>query len=311
MSVSPSSQTSQTRGILLMMLAVTLFTLMAALIKAAPGVPPGEVVLFRSLPTVIILLAWFGALRRVGPALGTTDPWGHARRGIIGTISMGLNFAGLHYLPLPEVTALRFVTPILVVVFAIFLLGEVVRKVRLTAVGVGLLGVLIIVWPRLSVEGSSAEMIGALMMIGSAAAAALAQIYIKRMTGTETSTSIVFYFAITSSSLSLLTIPFGWVMPTPGEWALLIGAGIVGLAGQLCVTASYRNAEAGVLAPFTYVSMLWSIIIGWVWFREIPTVPMLAGSALIIVAGVAIFLRERQLGLKAATEGKVRAKGWQ
>ena len=122
MSALPATQTSQTRGILLMMLAVTLFTVMAALIKATPGVPTGEVVLFRSLPTVILLFCWFAAAGRLRPALGTHNWMGHARRGVIGTVAMGLNFAGLHYLPLPEVTALQFLTPILVVVFAIFLL---------------------------------------------------------------------------------------------------------------------------------------------------------------------------------------------
>ena len=81
--------------------------------------------------------------------------------------------------------------------------------------------------------------------------------------------------------------------------------------GQICLTTSYQHAEAGVLAPFTYSSMIWAFLIGCFVFAELPTMPMLAGSALIIGAGFAIYLRERQLGMRQATEGKVRAKGWQ
>jgi drug/metabolite transporter (DMT)-like permease len=77
------------------------------------------------------------------------------------------------------------------------------------------------------------------------------------------------------------------------------------------LTTSYRHADAGVLAPFTYVSMLWSLAFGFVFFGEVPTLAMLSGAALVIAAGVAIWLRERQLGKRLATEGKVGAKGLQ
>ena len=90
-----------------------------------------------------------------------------------------------------------------------------------------------------------------------------------------------------------------------------MGAGFIGGFGQILLTSSYRFADAGVLAPFTYVSMLWAVLIGWAVFAEVPTVPMLAGSSLIIASGVAIWLRERQLGRGRAAEGKVEAKGLQ
>ena len=131
------------------------------------------------------------------------------------------------------------------------------------------------------------------------------------MAGRESTAAIVFYFALTASVLSLFTLPFGWVWPTSQEAALLIGAGVVGGLGQILLTSSYRFAEAGVLAPFTYVSMLWSIIIGYVWFLEIPTRQMLLGAGLIIMAGVIIVYRERQLGTQKTARRKVEAKGIQ
>lgn len=308
---APISDVRPLRGIILMIGAVTLFTVMTSLIKAADRVPAGQAVFFRAFLTVPVLLLWFGAKGQIADALRTSNWQGHARRGIIGSIAMGLGFWGLKYLPLPEVTALRFVTPIMIVVLAALMLGERVRLIRLSAVAVGLCGVVVILWPRLTVEGSNTELIGAAIVLTSALCAAFAQIFVKRMTGTEATSAIVFYFALTASTLSLLTIPFGWVWPVGWEWVFLIGAGFFGVGGQLMLTASYRWTDAGVLAPFTYVSMIWAILIGWFVFAEVPTGAMLLGSALIIGAGVAIFLRERQLGSRRAAEGKVRAKGWQ
>ncbi|MEM1066124.1 MAG: DMT family transporter, partial [Pseudomonadota bacterium] len=230
-------------------------------------------------------------------------------RALAGTTAMGLGFAGLKFLPLPEVTALRFITPVLLVIFAVLILGERIRLIRITAVAVGLLGVLVILSPRLTLEGGSRELIGAAMILGSATLAALAQVFVKAMAGTEHTAAIVFYFALTATVLSLLTAPFGWVWPEGWEWGLLIGAGLIGSVGQVLLTSSYRFAEASTLAPFTYVTMIWAILIGYVFFDEVPTWTMLAGALLIIGAGVAIVLRERALGKRMVAEGKVGAKG--
>ena len=308
---APPPEPSPLRGILLMIAAVTLFTAMTAMIKAADRIPAGEAVFFRAFVTIPVLLIWFGVRGQIADALRTANWQGHAWRGIVGTLAMGLGFAGLKFLPLPEVTALRFATPILIVILAAAMLGERVRLIRMSAVAVGLIGVLVILWPRLTVAGSAGELIGAGIVLASALCAAFAQIFVKRMTGTEHTAAIVFYFALTASVLAVSTLPFGWVWPVGWEWVFLIGAGVFGIAGQLCVTSSYRWAEVGVLAPFTYVSMVWAILIGWFVFAEVPTGAMLLGAALIIGAGFAIFLRERQLGLKRVAEGKVRAKGWQ
>lgn len=298
------------RGIVLMVSAVTLFTVMTAFIKATAGrVPAGEAVFFRSvfsLPVVLVWLWWQGDLR---DGLKTQRPWGHVIRSGAGTLAMGLGFAGLAFLPLPEVTAIRFTTPILMVILAALILGERIRLVRISAVLIGLVGVMIILLPQMQAGGPGS--FGAMLVLGSAAMAALAQVFVKGMAGKEKTAAIVFYFMMTSTAMSLLTLPFGWVMPTGQEASLLVAAGLVGGVGQILVTTSYKFAEAGVLAPFTYVSMLWAIVIGWVWFAEVPTVPMLSGAALIIGAGALIVWRERQLGKDLATKAKVRGKGLQ
>jgi len=299
------------RGIFLMLSAITFFTFMAAFIKAADNVPAGQAMFFRSVMALPVILIWMVTHGGIRKGIATTSRRNHAVRGIVGSCSMGLGFAGLKFLPLPEVTAIQFVTPIATVLLAALILGERFRLVRIAAVMLGFVGVVIIVAPRLSVGLGSVEALGVLLVLGSAFLAALAQIFVKGMAGQESTTAIVFWFTATSSVLSLVTIPFGWVWPTGPEVVFLIGAGLLGGVGQILLTSSYRFADAGVLAPFTYVSMLWSVLIGYIWFNEIPTLGMLAGAALVICAGVIIVLRERQLGLDATARRKVKAKGLQ
>jgi len=299
------------RGIFLMLSAITVFTVMAAFIKAADRVPAGEAMFFRSVMAMPIILVWLVTHGGIKQGIRTESVRNHLVRGIVGSCAMGLGFAGLKLLPLPEVTAIRFVTPIAMVVLAALILGEKFRMVRIAAVILGFAGVVIIVAPRLTLGLGSEEAFGALLTLASACLAAFAQVFVKGMAGKESTTAIVFWFSMTATVLSLMTIPFGWVRPTGSEFALLIGAGVIGGMGQILLTSSYRFAEAGVLAPFTYVSMLWSILIGYVWFNEVPTLGMLVGASLVIAAGVIIVLRERALGNDATARRKVKAKGLQ
>lgn len=299
-------------GGLLITGAMALFTVMAGFVKAsAPEVPFGQAMFFRAagaMPVIVVWLMWTGSLRE---GLKTQRWQSHAVRGVVGSTAMGLGFWGLGLLPLPEVTAIRFATPIILVLLAALMLGERIRLFRLSAVAIGLIGVLIILWPRLGQGMGDGATLGAMVTLASAALAALAQVFVKGMTHRESTSAIVFYFSLTASALALCTIPFGWVWPSPIQWLYLIGAGVVGGFGQICLTSSYKYAEAGALAPFTYTSMLWSLILGWLWFGELPTIVMLAGAALIMGAGAIIVLREQKLGRDETARRKVRAKGLQ
>ena len=297
-------------GILLMVGAVTLFSVMSALVKAAGRIPAGEMVFFRSVGAMPVIFAWLAVTGTLSGGVRVSDWRGHAVRGVAGTCAMGLGFAGLRYLPLPEVTALRFITPVLLVILAAIFLGERFRWVRLGAVLAGLAGVVVITLPNLSADASSAALWGVALTLASAGLAAVAQVSVKAMAGTERTAAIVFWFSATSAALSLLSLPFGWVVPRGWEWGAVAGAGLIGGTGQILLTSSYRFADAGVLAPFTYVAMLWAIVIGWTFFAEVPTLHTLAGSALIIAAGIVIVWRERRMGGRTA-ERKVRAKGLQ
>ncbi|WP_432623814.1 DMT family transporter [Albidovulum sp.] len=291
------------KGIGFKLISVAVFMAMASLIKAtADEVPPGEAVFFRSFFAIPVILVWLYATHEFGAGLRTSNPLGHFWRGLLGTTAMGLGFAGLGLLPLPEVTAIGYAAPLLTVVFAAMFLGEAVRAFRITTVGLGMAGVLIILSPRFSALGAgevgTAETLGAVLVLVGAVFSALAQVFVRKLVMEERTTAIVFYFSVTSACLSLITLPFGWAWPSPSGAAMLVGAGLLGGVGQVFLTSSYRYADASVVAPFEYASMLLALGVGYFVFDEVPTIRVLQGAALVVAAGIAIIWRERQLGLK-------------
>lgn len=281
--------------------AVFWFMVMAALIKAtSQDVPPGEAVFFRSFFAIPVILVWLAMRGELRHGLLTQRPMGHFWRGLLGTTAMGMTFAGLGLLPLPEVTAIGYATPIFTVILAALMLGERIRLVRITAVLLGLIGVLVMLWPRLGGGASmeDAATIGAILILVATLARALVQIHIRKLVQTEHTAAIVFYFSATASVLSLLTLPFGWVVPSANTVALLVLAGVLGGMAQILVTSSYRFGAASMLAPVDYSSMLFAILIGYVWFDEVPTMVMLVGAALVIAGNILVIWREHQLGLE-------------
>jgi len=174
---------------------------------------------------------------------------------------------------------------------------------------VGLVGVIIIIWPRLSflsggIGDASEASLGAMSALISCVFAAVAMMLVRRLVQTERSATIVLYFSISSSVVGLLTIPWGWVMPTPAQFVFLIGAGITGGIAQILLTESYRHADMSVVAPFEYTSLLLSVAVGYMLFGDVPTIEMLIGGLLVVGAGIFIVYREHRLGLdrKSANE---------
>jgi drug/metabolite transporter (DMT)-like permease len=289
-------------GIALKVVSVGFFVVMATLLKATETIPAGELVFFRCSFAILPVIAWLVWRRQMRTALHTRHLGGHVVRALVGATSMGLGFFALTRLPLPEATAIGYAAPLLIVVFSAILLKEQVHAFRWTAVVVGLFGVFIILWPRLTLFTSgqplgSGEAIGAIAAFAGAIVTAFALMQVRRLTRTERTETIVIYFFITASLMSLLTIPFGWAMPTAQQAALLIGAGFAGGVGQLLMTSSYRYADMSVIAPFEYISLLMTLVIGFLVFGDVPTLTMVIGAVIIVASGIAVILREHYLGL--------------
>lgn len=297
-------------GITFKIISVSLFITMFALVKAAMvEVPAGQAVFFRSLFAIPVIFVWLWMRHDMKTGLITKDPLNHFWRGLIGTTAMALGFSAVSLLPLPEVTAIGYAAPVFVVIFAAMFLGEPVRIFRLSAVGLGMVGVLIILSPRLTVvsleNADKLQTLGACLAIMGAVFMALAQVFIRKLVRTEQTPAIVFYFSLTATGLSLLTLPFGWVMPSTPVVLMLILAGLIGGVGQIFLTTGYRYADAGTIAPFEYVSMLFALIIGYWVFDEVPSITVLIGVAVVIFAGLLIIWRESRLGLERRQPRKV------
>ena len=280
---------------------------MAAMVKyLTTSVPTGELIFARSFFALPPLLIWMMFRREFPAALRTQRLKGHILRGAFGGTAMAGYFIGLTYLPLPDMTAIWFVAPLMTLALATVMLGETVGIYRWSAVGIGFLGVILILSPYLA-SGSTAgddAAIGAMIALVGAALTSLAMIHVRQLTGTETTASIVFYFMVTCAFFSLLTLPFGWVVPDAWTAFILVMIGTVGGIGQILLTLAYRYAPVSVIAPFDYTAMIWSLIIGYFVFGEVPYPIVLIGSAVVISAGLFVIWRERQLGIKRERQRK-------
>jgi drug/metabolite transporter (DMT)-like permease len=288
-------------AILIKLLSVLLFAMMSALVRfLGDVVPVGQVVFFRSAFAIVPVLAIYAWRGEIGAAIRTGRPLGHLTRGLISVASMFLNFASLARLPLIDATAISFAAPFITVALAAVILGERVRAYRWSAVVVGFCGVVVMLWPYLDVPalvgaGSTPTTIGALCAITAAFTNSGAVIQTRRLTDSETTASIVFYFSLICTFAGLVTLPFAWVTPTATQLAALIAIGVIGGLSHLFLTESYRYAPASVVAPFDYVALLWAFFFRYMLFGEVPTFHVYVGAAIVAASGLFVIWRERQL----------------
>ena len=295
-------------GIGLKVASVTVMLVMSSLLKATQNIPPGQLAFYRSVFAILPIVLFLAYRRELVDGFKTKRPLAHVGRSLIGVGGMGCGFYALTKLPLPEAISINYTTPLLIVVFGALFLNEKVRLYRWSAVIAGLIGVSIIVWPRLTIfanGGMDDTALGAIVALAGCVFAASAMLTVRSLLQTERSATIVLYFSIGCSLMALLTIPFGWVSPTPTQLAMLIGAGIAGGIGQILLTESFRHADVSLVAPFEYTSLIFSIAIGYLFFADIPTVETLVGGAILVGAGIFIILRERQLGLERRKQKEV------
>jgi len=290
-------------GIGLILLSTLCFTIMSAIIRwLGNRVPLGEVVFARSffaLVPLFLMLLW---RRELHLAVQFNSPWGHVGRAVASIGSMFCNFAALARIPLVDATAIAFATPLLNVALAAIFLGEKVRKFRWIAVFIGFIGVLIMVSPHLgSAPRQEAAFIGSLLAVGGVILTSAAMTQVRQMSRTETTASMVFSYTVLSTLVSFVTIP-DWIRPAPWDAVALVCTGIFGGIGQITVTESYRHASAGTVAPFAYTSMIYSLVIGYSFFGEVPEVVVLLGALLVVLAGLFVLYRERQLRIDRTRE---------
>lgn len=276
--------------------SVFLFSLMAVCIKALAGrVPVAEAVFFRNalgmLP-VLVAVFWSGGLEN----LRTERLAGHFGRAVVGLSAMSLLFWSFALLPLADATAINYTAPLFLTALSAPLLGEKVGVYRWSAVLAGFIGMLVMLRP-----GDGVLETGALVALAAAFLQALAMVAVAQLSRTESSTTIVFYFTAITTVLAALPLPWLWVTPQSAlDWGLLVSIGLIGGCAQLCLTRAYAHAQAVVIAPFTYASLLWAILFGYVFWGDTPDAQMLMGAAIVAASGVFIIFREARRKSPAA-----------
>lgn len=286
------------------LLSVLLFAIMSALVRyVGQNVPVGEVVFFRSAFAIIPVVAVYAWRKELGAAVRTERPFGHLGRGSISVAGMYLNFAALARLPLVDVTAINFASPLITVALAAAILRERVRVYRWSAVAIGFLGVVVMLWPYMTLAdtvmaGTTAATVGLACSVASAITNAGSVIQTRRLTDSEHTASIVFYFSLICTLAGAVTLPFVWYTPTMPELIALILTGFLGGLSHIMLTESYRYAPASLVAPFDYTTMLWAFLIGYFFFGEVATIYLFVGAAIVIASGLFVIWRERQLGVE-------------
>jgi drug/metabolite transporter (DMT)-like permease len=279
------------------------FAAMAVLVRILGGrYPVGQVVFFRSAFAIVPVVIIYALRGELEAAVRTGRPFRHLGRGLTALGSMFFNFSALARLPVVDATAISFIAPLITVAMSAVFLRERVRIYRWSAVVLGFAGVLVMLLPQIDVARSAAAATGAIgagFGIMAAFFTAASTIQTRAMTVSETTSAIVLYFSLICAIGSLVTAPFGWLMPRGVELSMLIATGICGGVGHILLTESYRLAPASLIAPFDYSSMLWTLLLGFLVLGELPTPLVFIGAAIIVAAGLLVLWRERKTGAGA------------
>jgi len=302
---------SPAKGIFFKLISAIMFAAMSALVRdLGPVAPVGQMVFFRSAFAIVPVVLIYAIRGELMSAVRTKRPFGQLGRGTLSTFGMFTNFGALTRLPMADVTAISFASPLITVALAALILKERVRIYRWSAVAVGFIGVIVMLIPQFDVHhyaalGADVAAFGALLAVGSAISNAATVIQTRRLTQSETTPCIVFYFSLICTIAGALTLPFAWHTPTNVELIELIATGFLGGVAHIFLTESYRHASASVVAPFDYTSMLWALLIGWWVFGELPAALVYIGGVIVAAAGLFVIWRERQLGLERPVEPEV------
>ena len=280
---------AMTRGVRLILLATLGIVLMNTCAKmGSVAHSPVEMVFFRCVVALAFLVPYM-LLTRPLSIFATVRFRAHLCRALVGNLGVGFVFWAYALLPMADATALLFSAPLFVAALSPFLLKERMDRHRWTAVVIGFGGVLFIVRPSAGIMTDPAALVG----LAAALCAALVDMALRNLGRTDDPLTTVFYFLFIGVLVSgPYTILYG-TLPRLDLLPWIIGIGIFTAVQQLAKTAAYRHAEASVLAPYTYSAILWAAAIGWLLWHELPTLPVVLGTAVVIGANLFLLWRER------------------
>ena len=264
-------------GIAWLLADMTLITVMTVLVKFEGATYPAiQLVFIRSLIGLVSILplAW----RKRHAVIGTKQPLRHLVRVGCNTLALTCNFTALAALPLALVNAIGFMRPLVVMVFAAWLLAERIAPVRWIGTAIGFVGILVILAP-----GEVTFSWGLAAAFGSVLFGSLAVIQIRAMENEDTAVLMVFY-TVGLSVLTAIPAMVVWQPVASADWPALLAIGILAQIGQYCFLRAYQTTPARILAPLGYLSIGFAALAGFVFFNEVPSWATVIGVAIILIA---------------------------
>jgi len=280
----PANDTDSAAWLGLALTSAASFAVMGACVRmAGRGLPLTEVVFFRNFIAVLMLLP---LMIQRGVSLKTSRIGLHMTRSLTGLAAMYFYFIALSGLHLSDALLLNYTSPVFIAVFAVLWLKEEWTVPRRIALGLSLLGLLLLFHP----SGELVSFAG-LCGLASGALAGLALTVTKRLSDSEEPIRIVVWFALTASLVSALPLLVSFVPPSPVQWSWLLAVGLFGSLGQLTLTAAYRRAPVTHVAPLGYTALIFAAAIGFVAWGERPDLEGIGGMLLITAAGITVARR--------------------
>lgn len=285
-------------GIVLTVISTFLIILMNACAKlASPYHSVMEAVFYRNIFAMVVVLGYIVATKRWS-AFKTKRPLAHLGRSIVGNIGLAMVFWAYTLMPMADVSALLFAAPLMITAMSALILREQVGLLRWGAVVIGFLGVSLI---GLEQMGQRSELdvahfagFGVIVGLGAAFCVSLVSIFLRALSSTEDSFTTVFYFLLTGLVGSGIYMIFAGSMPHPAAIVPLFGAGVASSMSLLMKSQSYKYAEASLLSPYTYTAILWSALLGWLFWGELPTATLWIGAGIVIASNLFILYREQK-----------------
>ena len=269
-----------------MFLSVCAFSIMDLIVKWSDDYPLGQVIFFRGF-FGIVLYYFVIPKDRIRDFYFTKRPLLHFSRCFFGLAALLSIFTALRNLPLATVVSISFAAPIFTTIFSIFFLSERVGYFRWLAVFIGFIGILIISEPGLS-SLNVYYIFPVIFVLGMSYVA----ISIRQLSSTEPVWLISLFFSAAITIAGLLTLPFGWIMPSLYDLTLLSMIGFFGGVANLWLSQSYKFSEVSLVTPLKYLALVFAIVFGYLIWGEVPSGKTLIGAILVIASSIIIFRRE-------------------
>ena len=248
--------------------------------------PVGEVMFFRSATSLVFCSAL--VLPATGLSVFATGRWrAHVARGLSQSVSQTFTVLALWLMPLAGAIAIGFSAPLFSALVAILFLKEKADPWRSAALALGFLGVLVIVRP-----GADIFQLGALFALANAVMYGSVTVAVRRMTKTESTLTLLMWQMASVASFHSLLLFFGFILPSRSDAALFLAGGAANGIAQYLWTRALGFAPATAVSPFYYLLIVWALPIGFFVWGDAPTLPLLAGSSIVVASGLALLWRE-------------------